>query len=86
MPAALQNPALGPVPTMAGAPAPGAAAAPEAAPVSPSPEGAEQQEPYQPKLSKHEKDLMQKAHERHVASITSKQVSMPKPCDHLQPT
>ena len=32
------------------------------------------QEPYQPKLSKHEKQLMQQAHERHQASITSKQV------------
>lgn len=32
------------------------------------------QEPYQPNLSKHERQLMQQAHERHQASITSKQV------------
>ncbi|KAA6423269.1 MAG: flagellar associated [Trebouxia sp. A1-2] len=32
--------------------------------------------PYQPKLSKHEKQLMQQAHERHKANITTKQVVM----------
>ncbi|DBA92223.1 hypothetical protein WJX77_001787 [Trebouxia sp. C0004] len=31
---------------------------------------------YQPKLSKHEKQLMQQAHERHKANITTKQVVM----------
>ena len=30
--------------------------------------------PYQPKLSKHEKQLMQRARERHQANITTKQV------------
>lgn len=30
--------------------------------------------PYQPQLSKHERQLMQQAHERHRANITSKQV------------
>ena len=38
----------------------------------------EDQGPYQPKLSKHEKQLMQRAHERHQASITSKQVLLLK--------
>jgi len=30
--------------------------------------------PYQPKLSKYEKQLLQQAHERHKANITTKQV------------
>lgn len=34
------------------------------------------QEPYQPNLSKHEKQLLQQAHERHQASITSPQVCL----------
>lgn len=34
------------------------------------------QEPYQPNLTKHEKQLMQQAHERHQASITSTQVHL----------
>ena len=36
----------------------------------------EVQEPYQPNLSKHERQLMQQAHERHQASIISKQVCL----------
>ena len=31
--------------------------------------------PYQPKLSKHEQQLMQQAHQRHQANITTKQVT-----------
>jgi len=34
---------------------------------------------YQPKLSKHEKQLMQQAHERHKANITTKQVLLSSP-------
>ena len=36
--------------------------------------GEEAAGPYQRKLSKHEKQLMQQAHERHQANITTKQV------------
>ena len=31
--------------------------------------------PYRPKLSKHEQQLMQQAHQRHQANITTKQVT-----------
>lgn len=37
--------------------------------------GQEPQGPYRPKLSKHEQQLMQQAHQRHQANITTKQVT-----------
>ena len=48
---------------------------------APGSQDQEPQGPYQPHLSKHEKQLMQKAHERHQANITTKQVHNSLPTD-----
>lgn len=57
----------------------GAPQGPTASPVGPDTLVEEAEGPYQPKLSKHEKQLMQQAHERHQANITTKQVLLCQP-------
>lgn len=57
----------------------GASQGPTASPVGADTLAEEAEGPYQPKLSKHEKQLMQQAHERHQANITTKQVLLCQP-------